>query len=56
MQGSATVVPSYETYEAWISTIFWPMSARLFVFTEIFLLASMVIKDGHADPLLSWQL
>jgi hypothetical protein len=56
VEESAIVEPSYETYEAWISTNFWPISAGLFVFTVILLLASMETKDGHADLLLSWQL
>jgi len=29
---------------------FWPMWAGLLVFTVIFLLASMLIQDGQADP------
>jgi hypothetical protein len=37
-------------------TVYKPMLRELFVFTIIFLLASMVIQKGHADPSLNLQL
>ncbi len=53
---SGTVVPLAEMYEAFMFTAYEPILNGLFVFTVIFLLASMVIQDGHADPSLRLQL